>query len=128
MEPASVIATALYKSSFASVFALLRKQRRVTQRTPRDGDVYLFDTSGIIGRANVVDDSAHGLRLSGAEPGCYERLRYALLMHSGVAHQVELVWKHDGQAGFRIHRLHLRGPALDSGMEDLRAIWRRRRI
>ncbi len=75
-----------------------------------------------------MDVSSFGLRLSRASAHCYDGVKYVLLMHSGVAHQVELVWEHDGQAGLRVSRLNMRGPALDSGMEDLRAIWRRRRL
>ena len=128
MELPSIIAPNLVRNPFAANFSYLMKSRREARRTSREGDVYLFSTTGIIGRANIVDESAHGLRLSGFKPECFEGLRYVLLMHSGVAHQVELVWDHDGHAGFSIRRLHMRGPALDSGMEDLRAIWRRRRV
>ncbi len=127
MELPSILAPKLTRSSFAGAFGFLMKQRRATERIPREGDVYLFDTDGVIGRANIVDDSACGLRLSGAEADCYERLRYILIMHTGVAHRVELVWQQDGQAGFRVDRLNMRGPTPDRGMEDLRAIWRRRR-
>ncbi len=128
MELPSIVAPNLTGNPFAATFTYFTKPRRKARRTLREGDVYLFNTIGVIGQANIVDDSAHGLRLSGFKPECYEGLRYVLLMHSGVAHQVELVWEHDGHAGFSIQRLNMRGPALDSGMENLRAIWRRRRV
>ena len=127
MELPGIAVPSLARNPFGAAFAFLMKQRRAAQRTPREGDIYLFDTDGVIGRANIVDDSVCGLRLSGAESDCYERVRYILIMHTGVGHRVEHIWQHDGQAGFRIARLNMRGPALDKGMEDLRAIWRRRR-
>ena len=128
MEPASFAAPKSLKSPFHKAFELLSRQRRAALRMRREGDVYLFDASGTIGRAAIMDHSAVGIRLSGAESNCYDRLRYILIMHTGVAHRAELVWEHDGQAGFRVARLNMRGPAPDKGTEDLRAIWRRRRI
>ena len=128
MEHKTATASASLKKHFLGSFSVAASQRRTSPRTIREGGAYLFDAGGRVGHADIIDVSSFGLRLSQASAHCYDRVKYVLLMHSGVAHQVELVWEHDGQAGFRVSRLNMRGPALDSGMEDLRAIWRRRRV
>ena len=128
----STTSSLLYPSrdrTLSNFIGLFTRQKRASPRDATRVDVYLFSTSGGLGPATMLDESPEGVRLSCDNADDLERASYVLNIYTGVARELDLVWHKDGCAGYMWGKpLRMRGFVADPGLEQLRIMWRQRRL
>lgn len=98
-------------------------ERRASLRLAESDEIHLFSDGRSIGRAQLIEQSAGGLRLKGM-PDLIAAADKVLSMRTGRAYEVDVVWAVGFEVGLRVRRVRrLWGAFAEPDFEPLRAKW-----
>lgn len=100
------------------------RKKRAQDRQPREGALYLFAGSDLLGEANLVDESAGGAKISCSSPYILPYAKYALNPHTAQVHTLELAWQSGREAGYRYTAVsQLRGYVATPELQRMKEFW-----
>lgn len=106
----------------------LRFRKRTHAREERDGLIHLFGTGGLLGPAQLLDESSSGARISCPVPHHLSAATHILNPDKNEAHRIEFAWTDGPSAGVKyLKTISVRG-YVDAEFEPLKTYWTMRTV
>ena len=106
----------------------LRFRKRTHAREERDGLIHLFGPGGLLGPAQLLDESSGGARILCEVPHHISAATHMLNPEKGEAHKIEFAWTNGPSAGVKyLKTTNVRG-YVDAEFEPMKAFWTMRTV
>lgn len=111
-------------AGFLKIFNVARYKTRAFERSPRNSAIYLFSDTAFIGRADLIDESEGGAKVSSPTPDILLRARYLFNPDTANVNTLNLAWSSGREAGFQYSgSKRLRGYIDDPKIEHIQTYW-----